>query len=113
MRWVSILNLSCNDNVEFLFTHVAVVISISTLDEFLKFFFSNDLSELLGNSSEVLDGDVASAFIIKESKNFADVGSGVLIRHLLGEKIKPFLEVNSSTPIRVKIGNHLEDGSAF
>ena len=99
MRWLSIFNLSCDDNIEFLLADVTIMINISTGDEFFKFCLTNDLSELLRNSSKILDRDVACAFIIKESEDFADIGSRVLIRDLFGEEVEPFLEIDGSTSI--------------
>lgn len=75
MRCRSIFNFSGKNNVEFLLTHVTVVISISTSNELFKLTFTNDLSELMSNSSKIFDSDVACAFIIKESEDFADVSS--------------------------------------
>ena len=75
MRWLSIFNLSCDDNIEFLLTDVTIMISISTSDEFFEFSLTNDLSELLSNSSKIFDRDVACTFIVKESEDLADIGS--------------------------------------
>lgn len=99
MRWLSIFNLSCDDDIEFFLTDMTIMISISTSNEFLNFSLTNCLSKLLSDSSKVFDGDVACAFIIEESEYLADIGSRVFIRNLFGEKIEPFLEVDGSTSI--------------
>lgn len=60
-----------------------------------------------------MDGDEAGLLIIKEVKDLFDVLTGISIVHLLGQQAEPLLEIDSPVSVGIKVGDHLEDGSAF
>ena len=90
----SILDLSGEDDIELFLADQAIMVGIGPCDQFLKLLFGNVFSEFLCDSSEVLDGDEAGAFIVVECEDRVDVGSGIPVAGALGQQGKPFFEVH-------------------
>jgi len=99
--------------VEFVSIDESVTVDISAGDEFLELLVVNSLSNLVRNSSEVLDGDETGSLVIIESEDFVDVGSAVSVSDSLGHEGEPFSEIDGSVTVSVEVGNHLEDGLVF
>ncbi len=109
----SVLDLACDDGIELLLGDQSIMVDISPHDQFLKFLFGDILADFLGDSSEVLDGDEAGAFVVEEGEDLVDVDAGVAVADLLGQQVQPLLEVDVAVAVGVQIGDHLEDRAVF
>lgn len=110
---LSILDLSGEDGVELFFGNEAISVSVGSFDQLFQFGLGDVVAEIIGNSSEVLDGDESGFLVVEKSEDFVNVGAGVLVVDSLGHEAEPLSEIDVSVAVGIEVGNHLEDGTTL
>jgi hypothetical protein len=105
-----------NEGIEFLFGNNTVLVKIGSLDHFLKDIIVSEFTEILGDLSEILEGDEAcviskstSLLCVKSDEDFVNFVSGLVVRRTSGHHIKELRELNLSAAILIELSDHLID----
>merc|ERR1719272_2783753 len=98
-----------HDSQELLFVHLSISIAIGFVNHFLKLLVSHALAELLRDSLQVLEGDLAGLVIIEEAECLQDLVFGIPVQDLMSHHFQELLVANGATSIVVDIGDHLLD----
>merc|ERR1711865_1284953 len=98
-----------HDAEELFLVHLPITITISLIDHFLQLLVSHALTELLRDTLQVLERDLACLIIIEETEGFQDFVFGVTIQDLVCHHLEKFLVLDGATSIVIDIGDHLLD----
>ena len=98
-----------HDTHELLLRDLAITITISLLDHLVDLVVGHVLSELLGDTLEVSERDLACLIIIEESEGLDHLISWVSLRHLGGHHVEELVVVDDTAAVLVDILNHLLD----
>eukprot|EP00356_Strombidium_inclinatum_P012781 CAMPEP_0170493156 /NCGR_PEP_ID=MMETSP0208-20121228/13444_1 /TAXON_ID=197538 /ORGANISM="Strombidium inclinatum, Strain S3" /LENGTH=148 /DNA_ID=CAMNT_0010769039 /DNA_START=45 /DNA_END=486 /DNA_ORIENTATION=+ len=81
----------------------------AAVDHLLEFLIGHGLSQLLGNSSQVPQGDAAGGVVVEESEDLGDILSGVLVAHTSSHHVEELFKIDASALVLVEVRDHLED----
>merc|ERR1719440_1822688 len=98
-----------HDAQEFLLIDLTIAITISFVDHLLELFISHALAKLLGDTFQVLEGNLASLIVIEKTEGLKDLVLWVTIEDLVGHHLQEFLVLNGARAIIINIGDHLLD----
>ena len=99
--------------VEFIFGDEAVQIEIGSFDHLLESVVILKFTEILGDFSQVLEGDVASSSGVKSDENFVDFFSGLVFGRPSGHHAKELIELKLSAAILIDFGDHVPHSLSF
>jgi hypothetical protein len=102
-----------HDSHEFILTNLAISITVSLFDHLLNLVVCHVLAQLLSDTLQVAERDLACLIIVEESESFEHFFSGVSFSHLLGHHVQEFIVIDHTGAIRVHICNHLLDLFTF
>ena len=106
-RLLESCSLFGDEVVEFFLRDNTITVSISSLDHFLKNSIVSQFSEVLGNFSEVLEGNEAGFLGVEGDEDLVDLISALVVRRSGGHHVEEFIELNLSTAVLVELSNHL------
>ena len=108
-RLLESCSLFGDEVVEFFLRDDTISIGISSLDHLLKDIVVSELSEVLGNFSEVLEGNETGFLGVEGDEDFVDLISALVVRGSGGHHVEEFFELNLSAAVFVELSNHLID----
>ena len=76
---------------------------------FLEFFIRHVFTQFLGDSLQVLEGNLASFVVVKETERLHDLFAAVAFAHLGGHHGEELIEFDGSVTILIDVGDHLLD----
>ena len=106
MRSVGLLG---DQVVKFLLGNDAVSIGVGTVDHVLQDGVIGEFSEVLGDLSEVLEGDESGLLGIEGNEDLVDLIPGFIIGGSGGHHVEELGEFNLSTSVLVQLSDHLID----
>merc|ERR1739848_684367 len=86
---------------------LAIAITVSLVDHVLELLLIDVLTELLGHTAQVAEGDLASVVIVEELEHLLDVLAGVLLAHLASHHLEELTELDGTVAVVVNVGDHL------
>merc|ERR1719498_265272 len=98
-----------HDSKKLLFVHFAISITVCLVDHFLQLLVGHALAELLGDSLQVLERNLAGLVIVEQAESFQDLVFGIAVQDLMCHHLQELLVVNGAGAIIVDICNHLLD----
>merc|ERR1740115_564613 len=98
-----------HDAEELFLVHLAITVTISLIDHFLQLLVSHALTELLRDTLQVFERDLACLIIIEETEGFQDFVFGITIQDLVCHHFEELLVLDGATSIVIDIGDHLLD----
>ena len=96
--------------VEFLLGDDTVTIGVSSLDHFLEDVVVGELSKVLGDFSEVLEGNEAGFLGVEGDEDLVHFVSALVVGGPSGHHVEELGELNLSAAVAVEFGDHLIDG---
>ena len=93
--------------IELLLWNQTILIEVSSLNHFLEDVIILDFSQLFGNLSEVLEGNIASSASVEGDENFADLFSGLVFRWSGGHHVEELVELELTATVLIDFGNHV------
>merc|ERR1711934_283166 len=92
-----------HDSQELFLVHLAISIAISLINHLLKLFVGHSLTKLLGNTLQILEGDLACFIVIEKTKGLQNFIFGVAIQDLVSHHLEEFLVFDCPTAIIVDV----------
>merc|ERR1711904_258974 len=99
--------------VEVVHGQSTIAIQIGSLDNFLELLWGDVLTEFLGDSLHVVEGDFTGSVGIEELENPLDIFSRVLVGDSSSHHVQKFFELNFTGTISIQFSNHLEDNGVL
>ena len=96
--------------VELFFGDKTVLVVICSLDHILKGVVILHLAQILGDSSQVLQGDESGSSSIEGDEDFVNFLPGFILRRSGGHHAKEFVKLQLSAAVLVDFGDHVPDG---
>ena len=98
-----------HDAHELFLRDLAIAVTVGFLDHFSDLIIGHVLAELLGDTLEVSEGDLARLIIVEESECLKHLFAWVSLGHLLGHHVEEFWVVDDSGSVLVDVSDHLLD----
>ena len=95
--------------VELLLRDHAVSVGVSSLDHLLQDSIVGQLSQILGNLSEILESDEAGLLGVEGNEHLVDFVSGFVVRGTSSHHVEELGELDLSAAVLVELCDHLVD----
>merc|ERR1719335_1859998 len=96
-----------HDAEELFLVDFAITISVRLVDHLLELLVRHALTQLLRNALQVLEGDLASLIIVKETESLQDLILGIAVEDLVGHHLEKFFVPDGAASIIVHVSDHL------
>merc|ERR1711920_1094276 len=83
-----------HDAQKLFFVHLAIAIAVSLINHFLK---------LLGNTLQILERDLTSLVVVKQTERLQNLVFGITIEDLVGHHLEKFFILNRPTAVVIDI----------
>merc|ERR1711912_121754 len=101
------VTLLLHDPVELVNVDLTIAITVGLVDHVLELLLVDVLTELLGDTAKVAEGDLAGVVIVEELEDLLDVLAGVLLTHLASHHLEELGELDRAVAVVVNVGDHL------
>merc|ERR1719263_248150 len=98
-----------HDAEEFVLVDLAVTIAIGLVNHLLELFVGHVLTELLGDTLQILEGNLAGLIIIEEAEHLDDLLAGVAVTHASSHHVEELVEIDGAGAIFVDVVDHATD----
>merc|ERR1712054_456114 len=97
------------DAEEFFLVDLAIAIAVGLVNHLLELLVSHVLTEFLGHTLQVLEGDLASLVVVEETEHLDDLLTRVAVAHASSHHVEEFVEVDGAGAILVDVVDHATD----
>jgi len=101
------VTLLLHDAVELVDVNLTIAITVGLVDHILELLVVDALTELLGNTGEVAEGDLVGVVVVEQLEDLLDVLAGVLLAHLAGHHLEELAELDGPVTVVVDVSDHL------
>ena len=102
-----------DEGIKLFLRNDAVLVQIGSFDHFLENSVVSQLSQVLGDFSEILQGDEASSSGIEGDENFVDFFPGFVLGGSGGHHAEEFVKFKLSTAIFIDFCDHVPHSFGF
>merc|ERR1711865_866765 len=92
-----------HDAEELFLVHLTVTVTISLINHFLQFLISHTLTELLGDTLQVFEGDFSSLIVIEKAEGLQDLIFRVAIQDLVCHHFQELFVFDGATAVIIDI----------
>merc|ERR1719198_1512920 len=101
------VTLLLHDAVELVDVDLTIAITVGLVDHVLELLVVDVLTELLGNTGKVAEGNLVGVVVIEQLEDLLDVLAGVLLAHLASHHLEELAELDGAVAVVVDVGDHL------
>merc|ERR1711976_381614 len=98
-----------HDAEELVLVDLAITITVGLVNHLLELLIGHVLAELLCDTLEVLEGDLASLIVVEETEHLDDLLAGVAVTHASGHHVEELVEVDGAGAVFVDVVDHATD----
>merc|ERR1711976_823953 len=104
-----LVSLLGHDSVEVIKSPSTILVNVVSLDHLQEFVIADFLTELGGDSLQVVEGDLTGSVIVEELEDLLDLGSWGLVSESGSQQVQPLLELELAGAVGINFLDHLED----
>jgi len=107
------MSLLGNEVVEFFLRNQIIQIEISSLNHLLQNGIVSQFSEILGDLSEIFQGNKSSFLTVEGNEDFVDFISALVVGRTSGHHVNEFREFDLSATVLIEFSDHLINSLGF